>query len=29
VLAGETSLACAVVNDDWVTAHERLGRNRP
>jgi hydroxymethylglutaryl-CoA reductase (NADPH) len=29
VLAGETSLACAVVHDDWVTAHERLGRNRP
>jgi hydroxymethylglutaryl-CoA reductase (NADPH) len=29
VLAGETSLAGAVLNGDWVTAHERLGRNRP
>lgn len=29
VLAGETSLAAAVLNGDWVTAHERLGRNRP
>lgn len=29
VLAGETSLACAVLHGDWVTAHERLGRNRP
>lgn len=29
VLAGETSLAAAMVNGDWVTAHERLGRNRP
>jgi hydroxymethylglutaryl-CoA reductase (NADPH) len=29
VLAGETSLACAVLHDDWVSAHERLGRNRP
>ncbi|MFB9883326.1 hydroxymethylglutaryl-CoA reductase [Planobispora siamensis] len=29
VLAGEVSLACAVVRDDWVDAHERLGRNRP
>ncbi len=29
VLAGEMSLACAVLNDDWVSAHERLGRNRP
>jgi len=28
VLAGETSLACAVLHGDWVTAHERLGRNR-
>ena len=28
VLAGETSLAAAVANGDWVTAHERLGRNR-
>ncbi|HEY7099168.1 MAG TPA: hydroxymethylglutaryl-CoA reductase [Terriglobales bacterium] len=29
VLAGETSLAAAVLNGEWVTAHERLGRNRP
>jgi hydroxymethylglutaryl-CoA reductase (NADPH) len=29
VLAGETSLASAVISGDWVTAHERLGRNRP
>lgn len=28
VLAGETSLAAAVANGDWVSAHERLGRNR-
>lgn len=29
VLAGETSLASAVLNGDWVMAHERMGRNRP
>ncbi len=29
VLAGETSLAGAVLNGDWVPSHERLGRNRP
>lgn len=29
VLAGETSLASAVVNGDWITAHEKFGRNRP
>lgn len=29
VLAGEISLAAAVLHDDWVGAHERLGRNRP
>ncbi len=29
VLAGETSLAAAVIHGDWVTSHERLGRNRP
>ena len=29
VLAGETSLAGAVLSGDWVNAHERLGRNRP
>ena len=28
VLAGEVSLAGAVVNGDWVDSHERLGRNR-
>lgn len=28
VLAGETSLASAVLAGDWITAHERLGRNR-
>jgi hydroxymethylglutaryl-CoA reductase (NADPH) len=28
VLAGEISLASAVLHGDWVTAHERLGRNR-
>ncbi|HVJ05728.1 MAG TPA: hydroxymethylglutaryl-CoA reductase [Candidatus Saccharimonadales bacterium] len=29
VLAGETSLASAMINGDWVSAHEKLGRNRP
>lgn len=29
VLAGEISLACAVLHGDWVPSHERLGRNRP
>ena len=29
VLAGEISLAAAVVAGDWVVAHDRLGRNRP
>jgi hydroxymethylglutaryl-CoA reductase (NADPH) len=29
VLAGETSLAAAMMNGDWVSAHEKLGRNRP
>ncbi|HLJ46735.1 MAG TPA: hydroxymethylglutaryl-CoA reductase [Bryobacteraceae bacterium] len=29
VLAGETSLAAAVLHGDWVSSHERLGRNRP
>ncbi|MCF8551313.1 MAG: hypothetical protein K9G05_04435, partial [Candidatus Nanopelagicales bacterium] len=28
VLAGEISLASAVIAGDWVTGHERLGRNR-
>jgi hydroxymethylglutaryl-CoA reductase (NADPH) len=29
VLAGETSLAAALLHGDWVSAHEKLGRNRP
>jgi hydroxymethylglutaryl-CoA reductase (NADPH) len=29
VLAGETSLVGAVLSGDWVSSHERLGRNRP
>jgi hydroxymethylglutaryl-CoA reductase (NADPH) len=29
VLAGDVSLGCAVLSDEWVTAHEQLGRNRP
>jgi hydroxymethylglutaryl-CoA reductase (NADPH) len=29
VLAGEISLACAVLHGDWVSSHDRLGRNRP
>ena len=29
VLCGEISLGAAVVADEWVQAHERLGRNRP
>lgn len=29
VLAGELSLASAVVAGDWVDAHDKLGRNRP
>lgn len=29
VLAGETSLSGAIIHGDWVTSHERLGRNRP
>ncbi|MFW5661622.1 MAG: hydroxymethylglutaryl-CoA reductase, partial [Oceanicaulis sp.] len=28
VLAGEVSLAGAVVAGDWVESHEKLGRNR-
>jgi hypothetical protein len=28
-LAGETALAAAMLNQDWVAAHEKLGRNRP
>lgn len=29
ILAGEISLAAAIVAGDFVTAHEQLGRNRP
>ena len=29
VLAGEISLIGAITSDEWVGAHERLGRNRP
>jgi hydroxymethylglutaryl-CoA reductase (NADPH) len=29
VLCGEISLGSAVVAGEWVTAHERFGRNRP
>lgn len=28
VLAGDVSLAGAVLAGDWVSSHERLGRNR-
>lgn len=28
VLAGETSLASAVLHGDWVSSHDQLGRNR-
>jgi hydroxymethylglutaryl-CoA reductase (NADPH) len=28
VLCGELSLGAAIVSDEWVDAHERLGRNR-
>jgi hydroxymethylglutaryl-CoA reductase (NADPH) len=28
VLAGDTSLTCAVLNGDWVSSHDALGRNR-
>ena len=29
VLAGEISLASAVISGDWVESHDNLGRNRP
>ncbi len=29
VLAGDISLSCAVLHGDWVSSHDRLGRNRP
>ena len=28
VLAGDLSLSAAVMTDEWVSSHERLGRNR-
>jgi len=28
VLCGDLSLGSAVVADEWVSSHERLGRNR-
>jgi hydroxymethylglutaryl-CoA reductase (NADPH) len=29
VLAGDVSLAAAIVADEWVSSHDNLGRNRP
>ena len=29
VLCGDISLQAAIVADEWVTAHDELGRNRP
>ncbi len=29
VLAGDLSLAAAIVSDEWVSSHDQLGRNRP
>ena len=29
VLAGETSLTGAIMRGDWVSSHDKLGRNRP
>jgi hydroxymethylglutaryl-CoA reductase (NADPH) len=29
VLAGEISLSSAIVRGDWVSSHDRFGRNRP
>jgi hydroxymethylglutaryl-CoA reductase (NADPH) len=29
VLAGDISLGSAVLAGEWVTSHERMGRNRP
>ncbi len=28
-LAGDISLSCAILAGDWVSSHERYGRNRP
>lgn len=29
VLAGDISLACAVIAGHWVSSHDKMGRNRP
>ena len=29
VLAGETSLSAAILHGDWVSSHDKFGRNRP
>lgn len=29
VLAGDISLSCAILAGDWVSSHDRYGRNRP
>ena len=29
VLAGDISLACAVIAGHWVSSHDQMGRNRP
>ena len=29
VLCGELSLASAIVSDQWVSRHDKYGRNRP
>lgn len=29
VLCGELSLSAAIVSDQWVSSHDKLGRNRP
>ena len=28
VLAGDVSLSCAILAHEWVSSHERMGRNR-
>jgi hydroxymethylglutaryl-CoA reductase (NADPH) len=28
VLAGDISLACAVIAGHWVSSHDKMGRNR-
>jgi hydroxymethylglutaryl-CoA reductase (NADPH) len=29
VLAGEVSLSSAILAGEWVSSHDKLGRNRP